>query len=386
MIKYFLILLIVLCTFWSCEDIPNEVIEPLVVKYSVEDISAPNLVIYSENKTITTSIALNNTETIKSVWFDINSFNGSENITSLIEMITDQVTLRKTYTGNVNLDENLLPGNYILNYYVEDNIRPDGENTRKVGSKKFKFQIEANNFPPEISVPIVPAKIPLGSLFKLTVKVVDPNGPDDIKEVYFELFDPQGKIVYSDSANEVSKFPMNDNGQSGDSLPKDGIYSTNFSFPVDAQLGEWNFIITALDESGEVSNSIEKSIEVSQNFPPVISELVMPEEVNRGVQFVFTLAVFDQNGFSDIDIVYFTLIRPDKSIVYFDEENEIKEFPMFDNGDFNGIGDEEAEDGIYSLKNSFGETSQTGDWEFTFNAVDKAGQISNTITKTLKVN
>ena len=59
---------------------------------------------------------------------------------------------------------------------------------------------------------------------------------------------------------------------------------------------------------------------------------------------------------------------------------------MFDNGDFDGAGDEIEGDGIYSLKNSFGPDAQTGDWTFTFNAIDNSGTVSNTITYSLKVN
>ena len=59
---------------------------------------------------------------------------------------------------------------------------------------------------------------------------------------------------------------------------------------------------------------------------------------------------------------------------------------MFDTGYVSGSGDEIANDGIFSLKNNFGPTSQTGFWHFKFNAVDKSGLVSNTINFSLKVN
>ena len=64
----------------------------------------------------------------------------------------------------------------------------------------------------------------------------------------------------------------------------------------------------------------------------------------------------------------------------------ISKFPMFDDGDININGDENAEDGTYTVVLRFPETVAMGDWEFRFNAVDRAGQVSNTITNVLKVN
>ena len=64
----------------------------------------------------------------------------------------------------------------------------------------------------------------------------------------------------------------------------------------------------------------------------------------------------------------------------------ISKFPMFDDGDTNINGDETAEDGTYTVVLRFPESVETGDWEFRFNAVDKAGQVSNTIINSLKVN
>ena len=245
--KKIFILFISIVLFWSCENIPDGVIEPTNVDYSVVNISAPNSVIYSESNILTTTITIKNTSTIENVWFNINSFDDSEQITSLTLMMSTQVTEDKIYTGQIEIDQNLLPGNYILNYYVEDNVRIDTENLKKVGSKKFQFQIETENFPPVLSNLSAPTSVTVGGNFLLELKVIDPNGPDDIAEVNFEIIDSKGNKLLSDSTNGISKFIMFDDGKSGDKISKDGIYSANFAFNKNTDLDTWKFIFYAVD-------------------------------------------------------------------------------------------------------------------------------------------
>jgi hypothetical protein len=59
---------------------------------------------------------------------------------------------------------------------------------------------------------------------------------------------------------------------------------------------------------------------------------------------------------------------------------------MVDNGDKEGFGDEKAGDGLFSFKNSFGTTSQTGNWRFEFQAKDKSNELSGVIIHNLQVN
>ena len=382
--KKIFILFISIVLFWSCENIPDGVIEPTNVDYSVVKISAPNSVIYSESNILTTSITIKNTSTIENVWFNINSYDDSDQITSLTMMISTQQTEDKIFTGEIEIDQNLLPGNYILNYYVEDNVRIETENLRKVASKKFKFQIEKENSPPVLSILSAPTSVTAGGNFLLEVKVIDPNGPEDIEEVNFEIFDSAGNKMLSDSTNVISKFKMLDDGKSGDKISKDGIYSANFAFDKNIDLDTWKFIFYAVDSENSISDTLEAVITTTENFPPSISNLIIPQEVERDAFFPFSIDVEDPNGITDIDSVYYQLFDPSGNLVR-NSEN-ISKFPMFDDGDININGDETAEDGTFTVVLRFPETVATGDWEFRFNAVDKAGQVSNTIINSLKVN
>ncbi len=117
------------------------------------------------------------------------------------------------------------------------------------------------------------------------------------------------------------------------------------------------------------------------NLPPVISDVGLPTSVNRGDSFLISVKASDPNGLSDLYQVYFKLYRPDGSAV--DPGNGLGYFIMFDDGSH---GDQTAGDGIYSLQNYFGQTSQTGSWKFEFQAKDYGGKLSNVLTQNLTVN
>lgn len=122
------------------------------------------------------------------------------------------------------------------------------------------------------------------------------------------------------------------------------------------------------------------------NFAPVISNLVLADNITRETPFTFTVKVDDQNGLGDISQVTFKLTRPDGTVVIPNPNTpNINYFLMVDNGD-SVLGDAKAGDGIYSFKNTFGPTAQTGNWQFEFQAKDKSGAVSNVIKQTLGVN
>lgn len=122
------------------------------------------------------------------------------------------------------------------------------------------------------------------------------------------------------------------------------------------------------------------------NYAPVISNLVLVDNIARETPFTFSIKVDDQNGLGDIAQVTFKLTRPDGTVVIPNPNTpNINYFLMVDNGD-SVFGDVKAGDGIYSFKNTFGPTSQTGKWEFEFQAMDKSGAASNIIKQMIGVN
>lgn len=260
--------IIVLITFvtilWSCEEIPNETIEPQSADYLLTEISAPDIIVFTESdNSITTSIVVDQSETIESIWFDISTLNGLESISNSNFMSSND---NITFTGKAKLDANLLSGKYEISYYIQDNVSSLGENVKKVGTAQFQYLSEVQNFPPVISNLDIPASIGRNQEFVFSIKVSDPNGLSDLASVYFELKRPDGTIVYADQQNSNPKFPMFDNGDisgSGDRTKDDGIYSLKNSFGSTSQTGNWIFTFAAIDKSDSLSNIITHTLIVN---------------------------------------------------------------------------------------------------------------------------
>jgi hypothetical protein len=206
---------------------------------------------------LATSIKISNSESVKSVWFDVYTADGFERLNSGNIMTNVEYGSTRTYSGSVNLSETLLSGKYEIVYFVEDNIRTKDENIRKVAAKIFRFESETENFPPVISNLIIPQEVSRGEEFIFSVNVLDPNGKNDVKEVYFTLLRPDSTIVYSNNSGDT-KFPMFDNGDPniGDQTAGDGVYSLKNSFGSTSQTGNWTFTFNAVDRSDSLSNTI----------------------------------------------------------------------------------------------------------------------------------
>ena len=210
----------------------------------------------------------------------------------------------------------------------------------------------------------------------VTIKI-NFNSSSQVNEVYCRLFDPDGVEIPN------SNLQLLDNGNStnGDDVAGDNSFANKILFSRNYTKGYYTskyFVLQPDDELKQVAIGKFKYDNAQTNIPPVISDLVIPDTIARGVDFVFSVKAFDANGQNDIQSVYFDLYRPDSSVV---SEGP---FMMHDNGD-PGFGDAIAGDGIYSFKNSFGTTAQTGEWKFIFQAKDRSNSLSNTIEHNMLV-
>ncbi len=214
-----------------------------------------------------------------------------------------------------------------------------------------------------------------------------------VKSVWCQVATADGKSI------KYSLVPLNDDGNLvlwGDKTKGDGIYSAKFVMGKTTQNGKYEIeyfvednIRISPDNIKKVGTSIFSFDNGQINYPPVLSNLIIPLSVNRGDSFTFTIKADDQNGLSDIAQVYFKLVRPDGTTAAPgpQDDNGSGFFLMHDDGNSN-YGDVQAGNGIYSFKNSFGTTSQTGTWNFEFQAKDKGtpSKLSNLITFNLTVN
>lgn len=249
---------------FGCEEIPNDSIDIEFPDYEVVSVNVPNLVVYSSTSSVDVSIQIKNPETVSDVWFDLMTIKGDNLINSENYMLPRDNGVIKTFWGQVNLADSLLSGNYLLVFYLKDNINPSGDNVHKVAIKQFELKTEAENFPPEISNLSIPESVTKGTQFEFSVFVSDPNGKNDIQSVYYQLKDPQGNLI--SNSQGISKFPMFDDGNkstNGDDLANDGVYTVFLTFPSGSSSGAWEFSFNAEDNSGETSNTIIKTVNVN---------------------------------------------------------------------------------------------------------------------------
>jgi hypothetical protein len=115
----------------------------------------------------------------------------------------------------------------------------------------------------------------------------------------------------------------------------------------------------------------------AKNDNPIVSGVVAPDSIQKGIpdSSFASVKVQDPQGSEDIEAVYYVVTKPDGT------SNGIK-FPLFDDGQ--GY-DSTAGDGVYSTAIAAPlTTSQTGNFIFSFAAMDSKGATSNTINKTIK--
>jgi hypothetical protein len=204
----------------------------------------------------------------------------------------------------------------------------------------------------------VDLKEPADSLLSLRL-IFTPQS--EVNKVFFDVFASDNSRLNS-SPIEMQEVSNN-------------IFENQFILRRENPIGNYNvkFSVTGFDgKNKQVAWSTFYFNNGQDNVAPILSDLVIPDTIARGVSFVFSVIAMDSNGLSDIEFVYFVLYRPDSTVV------EQSPFFMQDDGD-PGFGDEVAGDGIYSFKNSFGDTAQTGNWRFLFQAEDRSDSSSNII-------
>ena len=215
----------------------------------------------------------------------------------------------------------------------------------------------------------VDLKVPGDSLLSLRL-IFSPQS--EINKVYFD--------IYASDNTRLNSVPV----EMQEVLNK--IYEEQFILKEENPIGNYNvrFSVTGFDgKNKQVAVCSFYFNNGQDNLPPIISNLVIPDSIAKGVFFNFSVTATDPNGLNDIrpeDGVFFNLYRPDSTIV------QAEPFFMHDDGDA-GFGDDVAGDGIFSYRNSFlqDSTTQVGNWKFVFQARDRSGLVSNIIEHFLYV-
>lgn len=120
----------------------------------------------------------------------------------------------------------------------------------------------ANNTPPVLSEPEVPATISrtaTPNTYVLSVKASDPDEicDDKVTRVFFNSFLPNG------SAATGNPFNMRDDGKEGDKTANDGRYSLTIQITAQAATGTYRFEFQAQDRNGGLSEKLIRTINVT---------------------------------------------------------------------------------------------------------------------------
>jgi 5-hydroxyisourate hydrolase-like protein (transthyretin family) len=177
----------------------------------------------------------------------------------------------------------------------------------------------------------------------------------------------------------------------GDQTKGDGIYSCKFVMSKKLSNGKYQIqyfvednIRLSPDNLVKIGAQIFIYDNGQTNYPPVISNLILPNSSTRGTSFVFSIKVDDPNGASDVQSVIYRLYKPDGTKMV--NSQGISEFPLSDDGNTLVDGDQTANDGIYSMILTIPTSYPAGIWLFEFQAKDKSGVLSNQLTANITVN
>lgn len=91
----------------------------------------------------------------------------------------------------------------------------------------------------------------------IQVWVKDAQGLEDIESVYFYSRKPDGEL-----ANNGDSIPLKDDGLNGDYKAGDGVYSFIMIISSSAYIGNYEFYFYARDKTGNLSDSVTKTLEV----------------------------------------------------------------------------------------------------------------------------
>jgi len=262
-----LLTLVFCCLMLSgCDKVSDNLVDQKALDYQITGITAPDTVNYAaQDSVVATSVLISNPGAVQSVWCSVSSLDGSNIIYSQVflkTIISGTGTNQnvKSFSGNFIMSKNLTNGLYQINYYIENSVWQPPQNLIKAGSKIFRFM--NNIFPPVISANVIPDSVAIGSPFVVSVKVTDSRGLNDISQVYFQLYDPNGA---KQGQGTQSYFLMYDDGPSGnhgDLIAGDGIYSFSHPFDTGSTKGTWHFEFQAKDKYNGLSNVITKNIMV----------------------------------------------------------------------------------------------------------------------------
>ena len=244
---YFLIIPLLI---WGCEKTYDNLIDTSTENYQVSSIAGikdtVDLKVPGDSLLPLRLIFTPQSEVTKA-YFDIYASDNSRLNASPVEM--------QEVTENIFENQFILKReNPIGNYTVRFSAEGFEGNAKQVALATFYFKNGQGNLPPVISNTIIdPDTVVVNqpTVILTSVQASDPNGLNDILEVYFVVYRPDG------SSNNSRVFLYDDGtSENGDLTAGDGIFSRLIQVDQSNQKGTYRFEFRAKDRIGDLSNLI----------------------------------------------------------------------------------------------------------------------------------
>lgn len=248
----------------GCQKDFNNVVDSQAGSYGVVSVNDFKVFTYSpQDSLIPFHIKFTSSTDIKSVSLDIFSPDGNQINAGPVQMYDDgnlsgqgdSKANDNTYSTLYPFEKSFAIGNYQVKFRVTDKY----DNTSLAAIQTFRYENAQKNVAPVISDLTAPDTVAIGSedtYIFLSVAVSDSNGLNDIASVFFNSFIPP-----DGHPSSQNPFSLNDNGDSGDKVAGDGIYSLTVVLPPQGVTkGTYRWEFQAKDRSGALSNKIIHNI------------------------------------------------------------------------------------------------------------------------------
>lgn len=243
----------------ACEKRYDNIIDSSGFEYQVRSVSPKDSVIFNlSDSSLVIKIEFSQVSKINSVSAQITDPLGKKFYSDKINLFDngkpengDLLSGDKIYSNKIFMKSKDANGSYNVKFFVDDNLVQN----RFVAQTTFIYRNGESNVAPIISNAFIDPDtlvVTTTTTIQTRLKVEDQNGLNDIKEVYFIVYRPDGttnniKTSLYDDGN------LNDNG---DLVAGDGIYSRKIQVNETNTKGTYRFEFRANDRGGLQSNII----------------------------------------------------------------------------------------------------------------------------------
>ncbi|UCH66306.1 MAG: hypothetical protein JSW63_04030 [Ignavibacterium sp.] len=236
--------------FIACDKTFDEIVDTTPNNYQVTSVSPVDSFTYSSNDSlITIRIVFSISSEVGNVFCDVIASDGTKLNESPFQLLDIG---NNRFSNDFPLSEFYPNGIYDIKYYVQ-NL---DQTLQQVAIGSFKFNNGQSNRPPVIANTVIePDTVVVDTTVAIftSVEASDSNGQNDIKQVFFVVYRPDG----SSSGTRNQLFDDGDTIQNGDLVAGDGIYSLLIQVNETNTKGTYRFEFQAEDRGGKFSNKID---------------------------------------------------------------------------------------------------------------------------------